>query len=516
MSQLAVPNRPFSTDLITGLMLPDGIFEASLGGQRLNAQFQNGGASTLGAADAYVESVSHPAIVVTPQTLALPPLAAGATRVLSWNANFAGVPAGVHYVSFVAEANGNRTRFIKKIFVTRVTFNPTTMQFSAETPEGTLTVGFDDLVQPGNGCCGGKKGGNAIAVGGTKVEVSFLDFVREAFRGHELDFEFCPPGYLPHEFHAEVRPNPPFAGQYGDLPFQDPWWKIFLCLIALILLIAAAIVGAVTGGGKVTVTTSSGGSPSGSPTPSCCGVGASGGGSSYVVAGLVAAAAAAATAAALSDARDPFRRGQDATVPASGELTVAERLHVVLAYPEPVALGTPFVVDAAWEYERVTTGASYTASANDSTANVHVLSEYHITAPDVVRLYRREMFVVRGEFAGPAGERFKGGDIFVQCFLVGPKGQLRSFVMQDDGVAPDDKPLDGIFTGFHSFLFEEPDPRGIWTYFVIAQDINDAQPGMTPEEAAKIIGGMVLTHQLTLTFDGGTCPFVPDGHVHVV
>jgi hypothetical protein len=39
---------------------------------------------------------------------------------------------------------------------------------------------------------------------------------------------------------------------------------------------------------------------------------------------------------------------------------------------------------------------------------------------------------------------------------------------------------------------------------------------MTPDQAAQIIGGMVLTHQLSITFEGGTCPLVPDGHVHVV
>ena len=51
---------------------------------------------------------------------------------------------------------------------------------------------------------------------------------------------------------------------------------------------------------------------------------------------------------------------------------------------------------------------------------------------------------------------------------------------------------------------------------MIAQDVNDATPDMTPDQAAQIIGGMVLTHQLSITFEGGTCPLVPDGHVHVV
>ena len=33
---------------------------------------------------------------------------------------------------------------------------------------------------------------------------------------------------------------------------------------------------------------------------------------------------------------------------------------------------------------------------------------------------------------------------------------------------------------------------------------------------AQIIGGMVLTHQLVVTFDQDECPLVPDGHVMVV
>jgi hypothetical protein len=51
---------------------------------------------------------------------------------------------------------------------------------------------------------------------------------------------------------------------------------------------------------------------------------------------------------------------------------------------------------------------------------------------------------------------------------------------------------------------------------VIAQDVNNAQPDMSPEDAAQIIGGMVLTNQLVITFDQDECPFVPDGFVNVI
>ena len=33
----------------------------------------------------------------------------------------------------------------------------------------------------------------------------------------------------------------PFSGQYGPIPFQDPWWKLLLIIIAIILSIAAAV-----------------------------------------------------------------------------------------------------------------------------------------------------------------------------------------------------------------------------------------------------------------------------------
>ena len=56
----------------------------------------------------------------------------------------------------------------------------------------------------------------------------------------------------------------------------------------------------------------------------------------------------------------------------------------------------------------------------------------------------------------------------------------------------------------------------MWTYYVLAQDINNAQPDLKPEDAAQIIGGMLLTNQLTLSFDQDTCQFVPDGHVTVI
>ena len=88
-------------------------------------------------------------------------------------------------------------------------------------------------------------------------------------------------------------------------------------------------------------------------------------------------------------------------------------------------------------------------------------------------------------------------------------------MLQDDGIWPDEGASDGTYTAFVDFRRFKAEP-GLWTYYVIAQDVNSAQPDMTPEEAAQIIGGMVLTHQLTLSFTEDECPIIPDGHVMVV
>jgi hypothetical protein len=232
---------------------------------------------------------------------------------------------------------------------------------------------------------------------------------------------------------------------------------------------------------------------------------------------LVAAAAAVATAAAFSDVRDPLRRGQDNTVPASaGELTTSEALKALIEYPEPIRPGHPFAVAATWNYTRTTSAASYDFAAQDVNQNIHVISRYQIQAPNVIRLYRREQFLITAEFFGRGDEKLHGDQLFVQCILAGPSGQYRRFLLQDDGVRPDTKPNDGIYTGIYDFTHEKPDPRGFWHVYVIAQDVNRAQPNLPPEEAAKIIGGMVLTDQVSIDFQGGTCPLVPDGDLHVI
>ena len=329
MSTIDILNRPFATEIITGLMLPDGVFETTLGRQKINAQFKNTGASATADSEIYIESVSNPGIVITPSTIAIDSLAGQATRVLSWDADFTAAPPGKHFVSFIVQDASGNHRIIKQIYVTTVQFDPGTKTFSAQTPEGLFQVRFKDLIGPDRSPCDRNRGPccccckTAAITPGITPGISSAPFtgnifndIGELYKGVDPNFHLCIKGYLPHELDGAVTYTPPFAGQYGDLPFQDPWWKIILCIIVVILLIASAIAEATYGTGSVQVNaTTGGGTSSGS---NCCGVTASGGGTSAVAASLLAAAGAVATAAACSDARDPFRRGEDNTIPAAG------------------------------------------------------------------------------------------------------------------------------------------------------------------------------------------------------
>jgi hypothetical protein len=52
---------------------------------------------------------------------------------------------------------------------------------------------------------------------------------------------FKPVQWLPVDFEYRVVPNPAYAGQFGPMPFDDPWWKVVLIVLAILLAVASII-----------------------------------------------------------------------------------------------------------------------------------------------------------------------------------------------------------------------------------------------------------------------------------
>lgn len=90
--------------------------------------------------------------------------------------------------------------------------------------------------------------------------------------------------------------------------------------------------------------------------------------------GLYGGAAAAGVLAGMSDHRDPFRRGEEATEPPSGAFTHEEAVDVRFDYNEsPPWPGRPFVTDVTWRYLRRTNQGEQTVSVQERRINRQVL-----------------------------------------------------------------------------------------------------------------------------------------------
>src|SRR3989442_13316258 len=157
------------------------------------------------------------------------------------------------------------------------------------------------------------------------VKVSKLEMIgpRDDWRPCNDKRKECPPDqgpWVPSKITMTVHPNPAYAGTHGDLPFMDPWWKIVAWIIAAIVAIVAAALGAGTAsttvGGTFDVSTGS---------VSCCTPKLEGL-PEFTVAGVASAIATGAAIVGMTDDKDCFRRGQEATPPGAGELTVAEKV----------------------------------------------------------------------------------------------------------------------------------------------------------------------------------------------
>jgi len=277
-----------------------------------------------------------------------------------------------------------------------------------------------------------------------------------------------------------VLPNPSYSGQFGDLPFQDPWWKI----VAIIVAIIAAIVGliaAAAGAGAFSV--GIGGThdlPSSGDVDCCTPPDLSDSDAEWTVAGVAGIICTGAIAAAFSDIIDPWRRGQIATIPAIGELTIQEDLKSLITYIEPPKAGKAYPIEVEWTYTRVTNANTYTHHVKETQTNTHVLRDLIVDAPDKIQVFK-DPFVFSARFIKENGEPFVGNELFAYALVVSPANIAFRVPLLDDGIAFDKKANDGYFTGYLDWRevlvkhrkqekLDETLLWGYWRVYIYAQE----------------------------------------------
>jgi len=243
------------------------------------------------------------------------------------------------------------------------------------------------------------------------------------------------------------------------------------------------------------------------------------------VAGVASAIATGAVAVGLSDAADPWWRGQEATPPKAGELTKAEKVDVKFSYPDDsLVVGKPYPVHVAWAYQRLTTGNAYNYDVDETQTNIHVNGGVEIEVPVLHHAFAAPL-VVKTRFLRENGKPFYGDDLYAFALLRSPGDGMYFLIdLLDDGIAPDKKANDGTYTGsinleaaYRILLKNKLKLEGRWQVYVFAQDVNDATPDMKPEIAAQHIGGFMVASALRITFDPTLpCPLEAQATVDVV
>ena len=495
---MQVLTRPFAIEPITSIMLPDGIFDNAIYNLRICCHYTNQSSTPLTNVKIWLESVGDPGIVPVARTWTFPVVPPGASVRVYWEANFQNATPGKPLVSFLARAdNFDSRRSIQQIFVSQTRFNPVTNSYTCTVGEGTLTVS------------------NIAAVAPSDKEWWRCDDKE----GHCGPSRYGP--YVPTGVTMAWAPNPAYAGTHGELPFADPWWKI-LAIIVLIVAALVAIIAAAVGAGKANF--SVGGTfEETEPSVKCCTPkGAGSGKPEFTVAGVASAIASGALVVACSDAADPFWRGQEATPPAAGETTVGERVVAKWTLPEAPAAGKAYPADVTWDYQRFTTGNTYSHGVTETQTNVHVAGDVTVITPSVVKAFAP--LWVKAQFQKVDGSLFKATELYAFALFQAPQGLSFVVDLTDDGLGFDDKPNDGTYAGsldleraYRLLLSQHQEPHGVWRVFVFAQDVNLTKPGTPPEIAAQHIGGFFIASAIEITFDPSLpCPLKAQAAITVV
>ena len=224
--------------------------------------------------------------------VAVPSLVPWASKLIYFKVDVSSAPARKHQIElqlfsdFGAEPVSLLNRKAKApIQVTRTTYDSAQGTFVGDCDRGTMTARIKKLVvdlstfKRAMGaarklCSGGSTGGTSGSPGGASggCDPATLERVRARLRAflEGKDVDLCEiwrelacccagdhgrggdggdwtdsrPGISffawPTVVDYQVDYRPPFGGQFGPIPFDDPWWKILLIIIAIILTLAAA------------------------------------------------------------------------------------------------------------------------------------------------------------------------------------------------------------------------------------------------------------------------------------
>jgi hypothetical protein len=471
VTPIIIKKRPFAIEPVTGLMLPDGIFDACLYNLELACFITNNSDQDF-VSNLRIDLLNEPTDdwrLIDLAGIEIGSLPSGASMLIKWRCDFKNASPGKKEIKFkyggTLETYSVDGIIPKKIFVSRTSYNALDKTYICEVPEGKLIAKIE------------------------KTLYSPPSTVREFNEEGEVLYQI-PSIPMPIQISAKVLP---LVGHEDELPFNDPWWKVIAWIIFAIAAIAA-IIAAKNGKGQAGITEEAHGDDDPSKYNWCLPEGKGG----MTEAGVLSIIAGYAFKVGMGDKIDPWQRGRNETVMLPGEVTVSERLDSTIEVPPVIEAGKSFGIPIKWSYHRFTNQNRELIIERDEIGwNEHIVETVEIDAPSLVTAF--DNMPVKIRMKRPNGSFFKGDEVYGTAVFVSPAPNFLTFQvpLSDSGREYDAVPSDGWFTAalhLESIVsqFNGREHRGEWEVLFFVQNVNGADESMKPQIAATHIGGNVL------------------------
>ncbi len=292
---IEIPIRPYAVRTDTFQMMPDGIFETFLGRYYMGVRVKNIWGLDF-PADQMLDITQQSRNILASQgiqvldsweaselaslgqtmigrRIVIGPLKQFETRTVFFKVDCTNAKPDKYNVQFeslrptMPDPLSPNRKAVRKIYVSRSHYDALTKEMVSECPEGTLRLKLRKVLIDQTSA---RRALRRIIRARRKppiVQDELNRLMKMAQTGKEVDLcrllnllrcacecsEVCEPqpGHprrftlddfflWPLEFSYTIE-MPPFRGTYSPLPYQDPWWKVFLLLLALVLWIASLV-----------------------------------------------------------------------------------------------------------------------------------------------------------------------------------------------------------------------------------------------------------------------------------
>lgn len=475
---LEIKLRPFAVEPETGIMLPDGIFESSLGRLEIKFHISNDTEETFHNVYYELETYSPQDFTILKRKGTILKIEPGAVVIAEFEANFIGSVPGEKKMKIWLSGDNIRFkgRYIdKKIFVTRTTLNNVSGEYKCETPGGTMLLNLHQVAISEN-----------------------YPYCHPDYKGP------APKLFIPLTGKIILIPSKPIVDKFDAIPFEDPLalWKALAFLIAALAAIAAYIA-AKNGRGTASIGIVYSQTPTGNTIckPYLPNLGKDEG---VTLATVLSAIASAALAAGLKHYRDPWLIGRENIKLRTGENITSEEVTFKIDPEFPIEAGKKYKVHAEWKYlARLNTGSTFLLEKTEDTFNEDVIENALVMAPtevhglNLIKVGLKVLKSVNPEVLYPLNETY------AYCLLVSPSPDRIAFKieLQDSSNKYYDRVGDGWLTG--GLHLEELGLRrdqifGEWTAYFFAQVINATPEGASIDESTKYVGGNLMVSPQTI------------------